>query len=182
MQQDLRRLIGEWDRSGPNLYALFKKHPDLQERCSRGTTLLIPTREGVAQLAWTPSRISSGNSPQKEAALTHFIRFLVNPLATKLGGPCARCDRFYIKNTSRQKTYCSTRCGTARTALSATQQRRKKDYEKKLLWARRLIEQYGSKRVRMGWKEWIAVKTKGVITEKWLTRAENLGKIQLPAI
>ena len=31
------------------------------------------------------------------------------------------CGKFYIKNTTRQKTYCSRRCGMGRTALSATQ-------------------------------------------------------------
>jgi Amidohydrolase family len=128
MQQELRRLIAEWNRSGPNLQRLFKQDPDLQEKCTRGTTLLIPTRDGVAQLAWTPHRANHKNFSQKDAALEHFIEFLVNPLALKLGGPCERCARFYIKSTKRQKTYCSRRCGMGRTALSATQKRREAGY------------------------------------------------------
>lgn len=180
MQQELHRLIAEWNKSGPNLDKLFKQNPDLQESCTRGTTLLIPTRDGVAQLAWTPDRTGPLNSPQKEAALSCFAQFLVNPLALKLGGPCARCGKFYIKNTTRQKTYCSGRCGTARTALSATQQRRQAGYAKKLLMAQQAVEQYGKARSRKGWKEWVLARTKGEITDKWLTRAVNLGRLAPP--
>jgi hypothetical protein len=180
-QLELRRLIAEWDKSGPNLQQLFKQNPDLQERCSRGTMLLIPTKEGRAQLAWTPHQTVNKSSPQKAAALTHFIQFLVNPLALELGGPCMRCDKFYVKNTTRQKTYCSRRCGTGRTALSATQRRREAEYAKKLLMAQQKIEQYVASRTRAGWKEWVGAKTKGEITEKWLTRAVNSGKLIPPA-
>lgn len=42
--------------------------------------------------------------------------------------------------------------------------------------------EYGDTRTPKGWKEWICPKTMGGITEKWLTRAENLGKILPPAI
>jgi len=182
MKQELRRLIAEWNRSGPNLLRLFKQDPDLQEKCIRGTTLLIPTRDGVAQLAWTPHRANHKNFSQKDAALEHFTEFLVNPLALKLGGPCERCGKFYIKNTTRQKTYCSRRCGMGRTALSATQKRREAGHAKKLLTAQQMIEQYGKVRRWKGWKEWVHAESKGEITEKWLTRAVNLGKLIPPAV
>jgi hypothetical protein len=182
MQQELRRLIAEWDRSGPNLLQLFKRNPHLQESCIHGTTLLMPTRDGVAQLAWTPQRTDNKSSTQKDVALTHFIRFLVNPLALKLGGPCARCDRFYIKNTPRQKKYCSPQCGMSTTALSATRKRREAEYAMKLLKAQQLVEQYGNRRTPKGWKEWICAKTMGGITEKWLTRAEGLKRLMPPAV
>jgi hypothetical protein len=71
-----------------------------------------------------------------------------------------------------------------RTALSATQKRREADYAKKLLRAQQTIEQYGKVRRREGWKEWVCAKTSGEIveiTEKWLTRAVNSGKLIPPA-
>ena len=93
-QQELRHLIAEWQRSGPNLLKLFKKNPELQASCSEGTTQLIPNRDGVAQLAWFPHPVGSKKASQKDVALTCFIRFLVNPLAPTLGGPCERCGDF----------------------------------------------------------------------------------------
>jgi hypothetical protein len=182
-QQELRRLIAEWNRSGPNLLKLFKQNPELEATCIQGTTLLIPTRGGVAQLAWFPRRAGHKNASQKDAALTRFIQFLVNPLAPTLGGPCERCGKFYIKNTKRQKTYCSRKCGTTKTALSATQKRRQAGYSRKLMIAQRAIAQ-GSKRgfARTSWKRWVKAHTKNEITEQWLTRAVNSGKLAAPGV
>jgi hypothetical protein len=69
-------------------------------------------------------------------------------------------------------------------SLSATQKRREAGYAKKFLMAQQLIEQYGQVRRREGWKEWVCAKTSGEtveITEKWLTRALNSGKLIPPA-
>jgi hypothetical protein len=46
---------------------------------------------------------------------------------------------------------------------------------KNLLTAQRTIGQYGKVRARMRWKEWVRAKTKGEITEKWLTRTAIRG-------
>jgi hypothetical protein len=180
-QQELRRLIAEWTRSGPNLLTLFKENPELQASCTAGTTLLIPNRDGVAQLAWFPRPAGHKNASQKDVALSRFIQFLVNPLAPTLGGPCGRCGKFYVKNTKRQKTYCSRQCGTANTASTATQKRRQAGYSRKLMIAQRAIAQ-GSKRdfARTSWKKWVKAHTKNEITEQWLTRAVNSGKLAAP--
>jgi hypothetical protein len=180
-QQELRRLIAEWNRSGPNLLTLFKENPELQASCTAGTTLLIPNRDGVAQLAWFPGPAGHKNGSQKDVALTRFIHFLVNPLAPTLGGPCERCGRFYIKNTKRQKIYCSRQCGTANTALTATQKRRQAGYSRKLIIAQRAIEQWSQKgSCRTSWKKWVSAHTKKEITQQWLTRAVNSGKLAAP--
>jgi hypothetical protein len=60
-QQELRRLIAKWNRSGPNLLKLFKENPDLQASCTEGTTMLIPNTDGVAQLAWFPRAVGHKN-------------------------------------------------------------------------------------------------------------------------
>ena len=124
-QQELRRLINEWEKSDRNLLTLFKRKPDLEECCMEGKTYLMPTRDGVPQLAWLPVLKGPRVSPQKIAALTLFTQFLVNPLSLKLGGPCARCDTYYVKNTPRQKVYCSRTCGKGNTAQATTRKRRK---------------------------------------------------------
>lgn len=178
-QQELRRLIAEWNKSGPNLLKLFKENPDLQKSCTQGTTNLIPDRDGVAQLAWLPLRSGRQASPQKDAALTLFAEFLVNPLSLKLGGPCARCGLFYLKNTPRQKTYCSRRCGTGNTAMSATKRKRQAEAAVKVLRAQLALERMQLKKpIPRNWKVRIAAKAD--VTEKWLTRALNQGKLSLP--
>jgi hypothetical protein len=180
-QQELRRLIAEWNRSGPNLLELFKQNPELEASCTEGTTLLIPTGDGVAQLVWLPGRSGHKNASQKDVALTRFIQFLVNPLAATLGGPCQRCGKFYVKNTTRQKTYCSRGCGTANTALAATQKRRQAGYSRKLMIAQRAIEQWNKRgSPRTSWKKWVSAHTKKGITQQWLTRAVNSGKLAAP--
>jgi hypothetical protein len=143
--------------------------------------MLIPNRDGVAQLAWFPRAAGHKNASQKDAALSRFIAFLVNPLAPTLGGPCERCGRFYIKNTKRQKTYCSRVCGTADTALTATQKRRQAGYSRKLMIAQRATEQWSTKgSPRTSWKKWVTAHTKKEITQQWLTRAVNSGKLAAP--
>jgi predicted lipoprotein with Yx(FWY)xxD motif len=89
--------------------------------------------------------------------------------------------RFYIKNTKRQKTYCSRQCGTANTALTATQKRRQLEYSRKLMIAQRAIEQWSKKgSPRTSWKKWVTARTKNEITQQWLTRAVNSGKLAAP--
>ena len=178
--EELHRLLAKWSRSGSNLLTLFKENSELRESCCHGTTLLSSTRDGVAQLTWFPHRLEHKHASQKDRALTQFIESLVNPLAWKLGGPCAGCNRFYLKNTKRQIKYCSRGCSTNTTAQSATKRRREAEYSEKLFEAQLLIQKWSWHPRREKWKPWVAAKSKRMITEKWLTRAVNLGKLSPP--
>jgi len=179
IRHELRRLVTAWLDSGPNLLKLFKQHPDLQTCCTRGTTILVPTREGIPQLSWKPHLGSFKASTHKMIARGHFAEFIMNPLSETLGGPCARCDMFYIKRLNRRKKYCSTRCKSSTTALSATQKRRQADYAEKLFRAERARDLYNEKAHReKNWKKWVCGETG--ITVKWITRAVNAGKLLPP--
>jgi hypothetical protein len=114
-QKELRRLVAMWEKTNRNLDKLFKQNPDLQESCVSGKTMLIPSRDGVAQLAWLPDLRGWHSTPQKTEALRLFIGLLVNPLSRFLGGPCARCGRYFAKTDPRQKTHCSRRAATLKT-------------------------------------------------------------------
>jgi hypothetical protein len=180
-QQELRHLIDEWERSGRNLLKLFKRNPYLEESCTEGKTYLGPTRDGVAQLAWLPVLKGRHVSPQKYGALTLFTQFLVNPLSLKLGGPCKRCDRFYIKSDPRNKAYCSRTCGKENTARASTKRRRKEEDDGKVLKAQLAIEQLMQKGpFGKDWKKRVATKMHSGVTEKWVTRALNMGKLERP--
>jgi hypothetical protein len=175
-KQELRGLIELWLGSGQNLYTLFKKHPELQEPCTAGKTFLIPNRDGEAQLAWSPALGDFRSSPQKRAALVLFIEFLINPLCTKLWGPCERCEKYYLRNRVDQKKYCKKQCGAASTALAATQDRREKQQEAKLEIAKQAILEWNERPRRGDWKRFVAARVsasaKEPVTVKWVTRAK----------
>lgn len=180
-QQELMRLITEWDKCDRNLLKFFKRNPDLQRRCSEGKTYLIPARDGVAQLAWLPVRKGPRTSPQKEAALTLFTEFLVNPFSWKLAGPCRRCRRFYPKSDPRNKTYCGRKCASGSTAYSRTKKRRQDDRRDLLDKAQLALEKLKQKgSLPKNWKKLIASQVKIGLTQKWVTRALNVGALQWP--
>jgi len=180
VHQELRRLVSLWIESGPHLGLFFKRNPDLQEFCMHGRTILMPTREGLAQLGWLPHSSHHRIKTQEDRALALFTELLVNPGANQLGGPCARCNSFYVKNTKRQKVYCSRDCGSVQTAMSATQRSRRLAYNKKLAKAERRIERWMNGRRGRPWK--VSVADGVEITIKWLTRAVNAGKLAEPSI
>jgi hypothetical protein len=180
-QQELQRLIVELERCGRNLLKFFKRNPDLEQRCTEGKTYLIPARDGVAQLAWLPVWKGKRTSPQKDAALTLFTEFLVNPLSWKLAGPCKRCSKFYAKSDPRNKTYCGRKCASGTTAYSRTKTRRQDDHRDLLVKAQLALEmlmQKGS--LPKNWKKLIASQVKVGLTQKWVTRALNKNELILP--
>ena len=168
-------------KCGRNLLKFFKRNPDLEQRCTEGKTYLIPARDGVAQLAWLPVWKGKRTSPQKDAALTLFTEFLVNPLSWKLAGPCKRCGRFYPKSDPRNKTYCGRKCASGSTATSRTRKRRQDDHRALLDKAELALEKLKQKGSHpKNWKKLIAIQVKVGLTQKWVTRAWNKNELILP--
>jgi hypothetical protein len=180
-QQELMWLIAEWEKCDRNLLKFFNRNPDLQKCCSEGKTYLIPARDGIAHLAWLPVGKAQRISPQKQAALTLFTGFLVNPLSWKLAGPCKRCRRFYAKSDPRNKTYCGRKCASGSTASSRTKKRRQDEHLDLLNKARLALEKLKQKGSHpKNWKKLIANEVKAGLTQKWVTRALNVGELQWP--
>lgn len=125
MQVELRRLIQEWQKSGPNLKKFFSEHPDLWERAAYGQTRLQPTPTGRAYVEWIPIVADEPLSPEDDA-LRNFVSLIGNPLWDLLGGPCARCGDYYKKKTKRQKVYCSRTCSRNATAAISTKRSRER--------------------------------------------------------
>jgi hypothetical protein len=181
-KQELRRLIVLWQHSDRNLNTLFKKHPELQTACTAGKAFLIPDRDGKAQLAWSPTIGELQLSPQKREALVHFIRFLVNPLSSKLQGPCARCKGYYLQKRVNNKTYCRSQCGSGKTALASTQARRERARNVMLEIARMAVLDWKPK--HGDWKAFVVRRVNASlrdhITAKWVTRVMNNGELEQP--
>ena len=96
----------------------------------------------------------------------------------KLGGPCARCKRYYIKRRASQRTYCSRRCGNAATATLRTAEQREREREANLQRADKAIQQWKRTGKQTNWKEFVSRKTG--LTPKWLTRAVGRNDLKAP--
>lgn len=178
LRSQLRRLVEAWHRSGPNLERMLKENQTLFHRIRVGRTFLLPTNTGKGHLFWLPSPRDVEVTSWEHQALAHFMALVVNPQWHKLGGPCYRCRKYYVKKTLRQKAYCSRRCGSISTALATMRRKRAKEHWDKLERAQKALERWTSVRTEGSWKEWVAVETD--ITVRWLTRAVNAGGLKAP--
>ncbi len=177
----LRGLVEAWKESGPNLNKLLRDDPALEARVREGGMRLVATDTGKGHLIWLPIAEGVSASSCEDHALAYFKNLVVNPEWEKLGGPCPRCEQYYVKKTSRQKTYCSRRCGANMTATASTRRRRQAKRVQKLLRAQEFANEWATVHTQKSWKEWISAQTKMEITVKWLTRAVNKGDLTSPA-
>jgi hypothetical protein len=168
-------LVRSWQASGPNLIKMFQKDPELEKRCMHGRTLLIPTKTGRAYLSWLPNPPNDQVFSQRDQALTHFMALIVNPEWELLGGPCPRCDRYFLKKAHRKRIYCSSKCGAATTAIETRRKKLRDLYEEKLRTAQEAIAAWTRSRTSQDWKAWVANKTG--LSLNWLTHAVNQGKL-----
>jgi hypothetical protein len=156
---EIRRLIEVWEAADRNIGKLFKQNPDIQRYCTYGKTILIPARNGAAQLAWLPDLLGKNLLPHQTDALNLFVWLLLNPLAKYLGGPCKRCGAYFARSDPRQKTYCKRQCGAATTASARTKERRENEYQDKIARAELAIKKWEQKRRKGDWKKWVRNET-----------------------
>jgi hypothetical protein len=175
---ELRKLVTAWQKSGPNLNKLLGSDSALNTSVKHGRTLLVPTNTGKGHLLWLPNPPESTPSSWKDQALAHFMDLIVNPQWHRLGGPCERCGKYYVKKTARQKAYCSRTCGSANTAMASTRRKREKERADKMRHAQAAADKWATVGPRQPWKLWVSMKTK--ISIKWLTRAANRGELRPP--
>lgn len=179
-KQELLRLIQAWFASGPNAEQMWEENPALRELSHMIRGILLPTKSGRALLTPVAGPGRSGRYPGTpfEAALRTFFLFLLNPYNESLGGPCKHCGKYYVKNTKRQKVYCSKRCGLLQTSKSAIKKRRLKFHRNQLATAKRSAKAWAKSKTRKGWKEWVS--NDAHVTKHWLTRAVNSGELNEP--
>ena len=177
-EQKLQDLVQAWMESGPDLLKLFVEKPELKRLVRHGETLFYPVQGGRGHLDWIPTVSEELSSKYDARALEDFMILITNPLWELLGGPCARCNNYYLKKTRRQKIYCSRSCGGKQTAYEAVKRRRKEEHSKKLRLAAEAIREWGEKKRRMPWKKWISIQTG--LTDRWITRAVNRGELSTP--
>lgn len=177
-QNVLRRLVKKWLESGPNLRKMLDEEPELKIRTKDGRTTFWPTAKGRGHLDWVAYPSETEPPTPDDAALIDFMTLVTNPQWELLGGPCARCEDYYLKKVKRYSKYCSRKCSSKETALRATKGRRAKEQEANIRLAQDCIDQWSKLKPRQAWKRWVS-QTTG-ISVRWLTRAENKKKIKPP--
>jgi hypothetical protein len=113
---ELRKLVQAWQESGPNLRTMFTKNSALRQRIGQSICLLEPKGKG-GKFIWMPRTAGKGKLQGKQAALSMFVTLIVHPELDRFAGPCPRCSNYYLKNSARQKVYCSRTCGAYKNAL-----------------------------------------------------------------
>jgi hypothetical protein len=183
--EQLRELVELWQKSGPNTAKLFGENPQLWIESQKAwKPVFTPSRTGAANINFV-SNIGAdgvmeklGPAGERFKAVVLLNSLLVNPLWTKLAGPCARCDKFYIKKRTSQKVYCSRKCGNAATAVECSRQRIAAERKDKLKRAKVALTEWRNSKAQQDWKSWVAQRTG--IDLRFLTRAVNKGEIQSP--
>jgi hypothetical protein len=201
LRDRLRKFMTEWRSTGPNLEQMMVERKNRSLSNALRVALSVtwtPTSEGRARFnvianykaladEFGDDRISqhgpSGEwepTPEAESWVL-FSLFVLNPKCDQLAGPCARCDRYYVKKRSSQKIYCSRRCGNAATAVARTSQRLKDERKDKLRRATLAIREWNALKTQptLSWKDWLHRRLPDV-SSKFVTRWVNKGKLPRP--
>ena len=113
-----------------------------------------------------------------------FLQLILHPDPEQLGGPCARCGKYFLRTSRHRRPFCSRECLAHSTAIKATQKAREKKRNDRLAWAAQAIAEWQRAKRRESWKTWTVrhfIKVHGDhITEKSLSRWVNDGKLKAP--
>lgn len=154
------------------------------QECLRVT--LAPTGQGAGlSVTYNPRRPCTG----WDVAWDIFIQLLQNGRLERIGGPCEKCGRYYLRKTAKPSIYCSRPCATQATALRRTREVRRARHERKLERAAAAIQKWGTlaekRRMTTRWKDFVVDEctgdeASGEITVRFLSRAVNSGELVAP--
>jgi hypothetical protein len=177
-QVELRRLVAEWRRSGPNVRKLFLQEPALAAFAKMGRIDFYPTESGRGHLEWSPGNTEEGISPPEEVAQERFMMLITNPNWEALGGPCLSCQDFFLKSVLRPRSYCSIKCSSKSTATRTMKNKRQWAHKEKIKKAQVRIDKWKPTIASPHWKKAVA---DGVeFTARGLTRWVNNGELKPP--
>jgi endogenous inhibitor of DNA gyrase (YacG/DUF329 family) len=190
--RNLIQLVQAWQQArvapppqGPTLNKMIFPPgcPDWHEMGKRCKTFLAPAGTGAY---WTPPHYFwLKGKPQTawDVACQIFLSLITNPERDRLGGPCPRCGKYFIRKTAKLSVYCSHRCASQDTAVKTTIKRRQEQHADKLALAEKARDRWKELlrkgRTKKDWKEWIAA-SNPEITVRFLTRAVNKGELVAP--
>ncbi len=178
-QKFLRELVIKWANCGRNFNRMLKKEPALAALISHSWKAFpLPASDGGAYLCVIPSPRAGNLPPGSDFALYLFMNFLVHRGSQRLGGPCARCRRYFVKKTMRQTVYCSRKCAKDATAAAASSRRLENQRAADLRRAQKAIELWERGSRRQEWKRFVAAEC--LLTLHFLTRSVKSGRLRVP--
>jgi hypothetical protein len=152
----------------------IRKWNEIESRCR---AFLPPVGSGANR--WVEYHTSRKRWDDWDQALNLFVWLVTNTDRDKLSGPCARCQRFYIKKRASQKVYCSRACGNAATAIIRTREKWDEERNAKLECARKAAAKWAKSKSTQPWKRYVCSTCPG-LTPKFLTRAVNQNELTEP--
>lgn len=135
-------------------------------------------REDSARLFYLTAPESMNPIDPVTIAIGLFLDFLLNPLNTRLGGPCLNCGKYFVKENDQHRVYCSRHCGLRHTALAVNRRRRAREHDERLQIARKSAAEWAKSRSQVHCKEWVSGHTG--ISKNWLTRRLKSGELSEP--
>lgn len=175
-QDELRRLMSIWYRSGQSVRRVFLYEPTLNQRDLKMQALFVPVtgRTGRILLGYLPG----SDSDPELTALSIFLHFLANPENIRLGGPCPCCKKHFYKKVLRgNHRYCSSVCSRRDTSAICHRNERNDARREKIERAERFIRQLPKREIQNGrWKQAVH-RLCPEISVNWLTRAKELEEI-----
>lgn len=148
---------------------------EIEKRCQ---AYLPPTGIGASSLV---VYVGEGGklSSAWDFAVREFIQLITNPELNKFVGPCARCQKYYIKKRASQKVYCSRTCGNAATAVLRTREKWDEERGKRLNAAKKAMREWSRLKTTDLFQEWAEDRYPD-LTKKFLTRAINNRELPKP--
>jgi hypothetical protein len=172
---ELRKHVRSWEASGPNLRKLLTSDPELERKLNEGRTILVPDGAS-AKILPIPWGAGEGSLSSEQAAIAMFFTLITHPMLSMFGGPCCRCDRYFIRKSKHRIQYCSPRCGRLQSAQRATKRARQDAHATKVRAAQLAIDSLAPATFKRNWKDVVTGRTE--ISTRWLTRALNKGEIR----
>jgi hypothetical protein len=123
---------------------------------------------------WQFSVFFSGEEGVKwtdwDLAWFYFLKLAMNAECGRFRGPCPRCGNFFLRETVKEKRFCSSECARASAARTCTQRRRDQERADKLAAVEEAISRRGWVARKQPWQEWVLGELPE-LSRKWLTRA-----------
>ena len=156
MLAELRWWVDAWLKSGPNMREMCRAiGPEKSSRLlAPGVCTYAITGSGLLFAIPFPAGGVAENAEPSDIALRLFRQLTLHPECEKVCGPCATCGDYFLKQTRHRAKYCSRKCGSYTTAITANQKRNDDLHDEMLQLSRQALAAYVKKVRKQTWEEW----------------------------
>lgn len=153
-RQELRELVTAWVECGGDWQVFLSGMPASTRRAFARGTYYLPEDSQELVLVPMPSP-----HPDATPAQHIFLQFVLHHESWRLGGPCPKCGRFYLRKKAHEQVYCSTRCNVRDKAQAAMQKKRHAAHAAELQKVQKAIMLWQEKKKQGDWRAWVDLQT-----------------------